>query len=179
MGAEPYWYYIHYQPDINAALQTLRQREFQTGRYYPATMFLEFSVTQASVSEAQHSSIEAAIEDADATGTQSILDIFRVVDTPCPYSEFDVSEYIRTGQSNRLDDYYHTAFSVPSDELIDLFGTEQPSHEMIESIILGDEGSKIDVAVFWDSIGRGTARYIVVYDQGQPSEIFFIGYSFD
>jgi hypothetical protein len=32
---------------------------------------------------------------------------------------------------------------------------------------------------FWDTIGRGESRYIVLYDNDQPSEIFFIGYSVD
>jgi hypothetical protein len=28
MGAEPYYYFVPYQPDVAAALQALRQREF-------------------------------------------------------------------------------------------------------------------------------------------------------
>ena len=40
MGADPWWYYVKYQEDIEDALQDLRQREFIAGRYYPATTHL-------------------------------------------------------------------------------------------------------------------------------------------
>jgi hypothetical protein len=48
MGAEPYWYYIDYQSDISAALNTLRQREFEAGRYNPVIPFLEFPIRENS-----------------------------------------------------------------------------------------------------------------------------------
>jgi hypothetical protein len=36
MGAEPWFYFVDYQSDINQCLQELRQREFKAGRYNPA-----------------------------------------------------------------------------------------------------------------------------------------------
>ena len=33
MGGEPWFYFVAYQKDINSALQALRRREFQAGRY--------------------------------------------------------------------------------------------------------------------------------------------------
>jgi hypothetical protein len=35
MGTEPYWYFVEYQSDIDGALQELRKREFEAGRYNP------------------------------------------------------------------------------------------------------------------------------------------------
>ena len=35
MGADPYFYYVDYEEDKNNALQKLRQREFEAGRYAP------------------------------------------------------------------------------------------------------------------------------------------------
>jgi hypothetical protein len=32
---------------------------------------------------------------------------------------------------------------------------------------------------FFEEVERGTGVYVVVYDQGKPSEICFAGYSFD
>jgi hypothetical protein len=63
--------------------------------------------------------------------------------------------------------------------LLTLFGTEQPTHPLIESVIVDDTTDSETAEEFWDSIDRGSARYIVVYEANRPSEIFFVGYSFD
>jgi hypothetical protein len=74
-----------------------------------------------------------------------------------------------------LGEIFNTAFPLTSSELVDLFNTEQPTHEMIESVLINSEVSN----TFWESIDRGTARYIIVHKENQPNEIFFAGYSFD
>ena len=35
MGGHPWFYFVAYQSDINIALQNLRRREFEAGRYNP------------------------------------------------------------------------------------------------------------------------------------------------
>jgi len=57
-------------------------------------------------------------------------------------------------------------FSV--EELQTFFGTDKPTVETM---------SQADA--FWDSIERGTARYVILYDNNKPNKIFFAGYSFD
>ncbi|MBD2597640.1 hypothetical protein H6G74_25440 [Nostoc spongiaeforme FACHB-130] len=181
MGAEVYWYYTNYQPDLNAALQKLRQREFQAGRYNPAIPLLDFPITENSPAPgAQHISIEAALEASEADGTRSILDILRVDDRPCPLSRDEFKKALRGGEEfyQILGEVFNTAFLLPPAELMTLFGTEQPTHEMIESVLLGNTNPN-GRNQFWHSIDRGTARYIIVYADNQPSEIFFAGYSFD
>jgi len=110
MGAEPYFYFVKYQPDLDAALQELRQREFQDGRYNPVVEFLEFPLGPHSPSPgAQHASIEEALEDADADGTRSILDLDHFSDEP----EFG-------------------AVTPLTDSLLEeFFGTTQPTRQMI------------------------------------------------
>jgi hypothetical protein len=111
MGAEPYFYFVPYQADVDAALQALRQREFQAGRYNPVLPFLEFPIGPQSPSPgAQHTSIEEACEDADADGTRSILDLDRISEEP----DFGAV--------------------TPLDEgaLQELYGTTRPTREMIE-----------------------------------------------
>ena len=44
-GAEPWWYYVKYQEDVDLALQELRQREFVAGRYNPAISELAFPIS--------------------------------------------------------------------------------------------------------------------------------------
>jgi hypothetical protein len=147
MGGEPWFYFVPYQADIDSALQALRRREFQAGRYNPVTPMPDFPVRPgAPAPGAQHGSIEEAIEDADADGTRSILDMARVADEP----DFGL------------------VTPLPEDDLVDLFGTSKPTHEMIES---NDD--------LFESLERGQGVYIVVYRDDTPSEIFFAGYSFD
>ena len=147
MGGHPWFYFVEYEPDLNAALQKLREREFMAGRYNPAVNFPEFPVgPQSPAPGAQHDSIEEALEDSDADGTRSILDMERVGEVPD----------------------YGVVAPLPKEELMNLFGTNRPTREMVES---SDE--------LFDALERGQGVYVVVYDGGQPSEIFFAGYSFD
>jgi hypothetical protein len=57
---------------------------------------------------------------------------------------------------------------LPRARLVELFGTAEPVREMVES---NDD--------FYEDIERGRGVYIVVYDEGAPSEICFAGYSYD
>jgi hypothetical protein len=147
LGGHPWFYFVEYEPDIDAALQKLRQREFEAGRYNPAVDFPDFPVTPESPAPgAQHDSIEEAQEEADADGTRSILDMERVADTA---------------------DYGAVA-AMPREVLLDLFGTDEPTREMVEG---SDE--------LYDALERGQGVYVIVYEGGRPSEIFFAGYSYD
>jgi hypothetical protein len=112
MGAHPYWYSVKYQPDVDAALEELREREFQAGRYNPVMMFPPFPITpQSPAPGPQHSSIAEAFVAADADGTRSILDIASIGDAP----DF--------GTAGPLDDGV----------LESLYGTTKPTLAMVES----------------------------------------------
>ena len=112
MGGEPWFYFVPFQADINRALQSLRQREFQAGRNNPDTTLPEFPVDENSPGPGKgHTSIEEAIQEADADGTRSILDMERVSD------EVD----------------FGVVSPMSDDDLEDLFGTAKPTREMIES----------------------------------------------
>lgn len=148
MGGHPWFYFVEYEPDVNAALQKLRRREFDAGRYNPAVDFPEFPVTADSPAPgAQHDSIEEAMEDSDADGTRSILDMERIAE------EADFNAVTR----------------MPRETLLELFGTDRPTREMI------DESDEL----FELMDERGQGIYIIVYEGERPSEIFFAGYSFD
>jgi hypothetical protein len=57
---------------------------------------------------------------------------------------------------------------VPPDQLEEWFGTDRPTRGMLE-----------DADELFESLDRGQCVYVVVYENGQPSELFFAGYSFD
>jgi hypothetical protein len=57
-----------------------------------------------------------------------------------------------------------------SDEaLMELFGTDRPTRQQIEENVF-------DV---YENIERGQGFYVIAYQDGSPSEVFFGGYSFD
>jgi hypothetical protein len=108
MGGEPWFYFVPYQPDILAALQALRRREFEAGRYNPAVMFpMDANVHSPG---AQHASIKEALEASDADGTRSILDMERIGQSPD----------------------YGVAVPLPPEILMELYDTRQPTRKMIE-----------------------------------------------
>jgi hypothetical protein len=153
MGANPYWYFVPYEADPDAALQKLRLREFQAGRYNPVQPFQTFPIDlSAPVSGPMHDSIDHVLEECDESGTRSILDIVQIAPAP-----FDGSEQP-----------YMTAFPLSPSDAEMLFGTSKPTREQVETN-----------QRMWDRIERGSAIYTVIFDKGEPREIFFGGYSFD
>ncbi|MDQ3908481.1 MAG: hypothetical protein M3268_09065 [Acidobacteriota bacterium] len=112
MGGHAWFYFVEYEPDVASALSKLREREFRAGRYNPAVDFPEFPVTpQSPAPGARHDTIEEALEDSDADGTRSILDMMRVAEEP---------------------DYAALA-PLPRETLVELFGTDRPTRAMIEA----------------------------------------------
>lgn len=185
MGGNPWQYFTPYQRDINEALQNLREQEFRAGRYGSAYWLGEMSgllptgidaavnvacffikLNQSNRSNRlirQYGSIQAAIEvilnESMPDGTQSILDMTRISAQPEDFAVCPLSE----------------------DELREILGTTQPTRRLVEALLLNE--AEIDDwhswQRFWESIGRGTGRYIVLYQEEQPTEIFIAGYSFD
>jgi hypothetical protein len=57
---------------------------------------------------------------------------------------------------------------LTNDEVLKYFGKEKPTREDVE-----------DNYDFFDDIERGKGFCITIYADGQPSELYFVGYSFD
>jgi hypothetical protein len=181
MGAEPYWYFTQYEPDVSAALQKLRQREFEAGRYNLVIRHLEFPITPTSPAPGpKHPTIEDAFRDTDCDGTRSILDIERISDVPKTrpavppdietlQAEFQakLQQHLQSDRNGYVSES-GTAAPLDSETLQALYQTAQPTREQIEE--------NMD---FFEQIDRGEAIYIVVYKDGKPDELFFAGYSFD
>ena len=106
----------------------------------------EFRAGRYRGADAHPATIEEAFENAEEDGTASILDITHITEEP---------------------EFFAVA-PLPPETLIELFGTDKPTREMIER--------NMD---FYEDIDRGQGIYIIAYKDGSPSEIFFGGYSFD
>ena len=93
MGAEPYDYTVPYEPDIQAALDKLRRRVFESKEFNGA----EFDPPTP----------EAAFELTEADGTRSILDISRISDQPdfccaAPLSSEELERYFGTQKPTKV-----------------------------------------------------------------------------
>lgn len=132
MGAEPWSSFTPYDADVQRALDRLRDEVFAAGDYRYA--------------EEDPTSIDEALEIADADGTCSVLDIERISASPefccaAPFTDSELTQY---------------------------FGTTQPTRAEIQA---SDH--------YWDDLERGQARYAIVFVRGEPTELYFAGYSFD
>ena len=143
MGASGWSYFVPYQEDVGKALEELRQREFEAGRYNRLDEYWPEKRMPVSIDE--------LMEWNETEGTHSIIDIFwGVADEP--------------GTDN-----FAMATPLSTDELMEFFGTQQPTHAMI----VEHEDEVMDYRSRWE------ATYVIVYKDDQPDEIFFTGFSGD
>jgi hypothetical protein len=63
---------------------------------------------------------------------------------------------------------YCVAAPLTPDEYRKYFGTDKPALDQIR-----------ECEDLWDDLERGMARYVFAYEEGRPTKIIFIGYSFD
>ena len=159
MGADSYFYYVNYEEDKNSALQKLRQREFEAGRYSPAMYQWDIPYPVDNLEDAptpgkQHPSIEEVWKDelVMEQGTGTILDIMQL--------------------SDKLD--YSSAYILKEEELIKHFGTDKPTREIIDKKIWD----------YWEYVAnsfgvRGVGICITVYKNDVPAELYFAGFSYD
>jgi hypothetical protein len=145
MGSSPYSYIVPYRQDFQQALDELRQREFDEGRYNPVMPFPPQFVDERSPRGPgrQHESIEEALEDSAEDGTRSILDIEFVGDE----NDFGVAR------------------RLTEEELEQYFGTTTPTRtQVLENTPSEDieRGQAVCVPVF-DDDGLPVAIYFTGY----------------
>jgi hypothetical protein len=79
VGASGWSYYVAYRPDLQAALDELRLRVFETGDYWWAVPY-EFGKSAADFANRPRTEAELWAEEiVQESGTHSILDMSRVV----------------------------------------------------------------------------------------------------
>jgi hypothetical protein len=179
MGSTGWSYYTPYKEDIAQALQDLRQREFEGGHHQQFWLFEEVpeevfeeldelepedwdqspqKLLEAFVRVLERKHIHAELPSAPQTidellerngpdGTHSILDIDHIASQP------------EDG----------AAVPLPEAKLLEWFGTNRPTRALVEKVSADDF-----LEVFLD---RWQAIFIIIYQDGYPSEIYFTGHS--
>jgi hypothetical protein len=158
MGGQYWNYFVPYEDDVGAALQKLRNETFRSGQYtHSRAVFspqdleedseLAEEVTQLKVPN----TIEELLEQEQESGTNSILDITHVSDT----REFCA------------------VTPMPAQTLRDLFGTDKPTHEMVEA------RRYLELAEHPLTCEKWMGVHFTIYRDGKPDQIFFAGVSGD
>jgi hypothetical protein len=146
--ALPYWYFVPYDPDVQRALDELRLREFEAGRYYPVIprMYSGDPHLASLHPGPGHASVAHAIAAAGDDGTRSILDIDALAPSlvsgaAAPFAERTLHE---------------------------VFDSAKPTHSAVEE----------HIAELLEDVSPGECGYVVVYDEHErePAELFFVGY---
>jgi hypothetical protein len=163
MGASGWSYFVPYQADINQALQELRQQTFDSGRYYKPAEFYE------RISSVQPDELRAYLD--DKVNALRALAKPRTIDELVAQNGEDGTHSIIDITGISLEPGFGTASPLAEQQLLDLFGTLQPSQAMIIQQLSPDMLPKLR--------RRWQALYIITFDAGQPQEIFFCGFSGD
>lgn len=147
MGSHPWSTSTPYKEPLEQTLHELRHREFLEN--------VAADRSQYKSPESIEDGIAEYIEECDADGTCSILDIEQINDTP---------EDMECG----------CACPLSKETLTKIFGTDKPTKAM-----LNDTSFRSPTSHVYDLIDRGQAVYIIVHDGDKPTELHFLGMSYD
>ena len=181
MGVDSYWHYVPYEEEANNALQKLREREFEAGRY-------EFNYSEKTGKLLNSSSDEGLLAPGKGHETMrdALIAAFGYLYEHLGYGKFKdgeyKDEYVGDGTKSILDlkevseDVGKSvAYILKKEELIKCCKTEKPTRDIIDKNM--DE--------IWDYVDtiangvRGAGICIKVYEDEKPSELFFMGFSWD
>ena len=172
MGSSMWLYWADYEPDFEMVLQKARRAVFDAGEYFlgpkPPLEWLGEPIDpddpwDPDVPKDYLEYLTWLKNAGDRPAT--IEDLIR---WNGPWGEGTqsiidierISDELFTVQSSTL---------VPDDLLLEIFGTVKPAAEMIN-----DHGMEL-----FELTSRGTAVHIVVYEDGQPDKIVYVGATFD
>ncbi|MFD7458815.1 MULTISPECIES: hypothetical protein [unclassified Streptomyces] len=157
MGACEWDYVVRYEGDVEAALASLQARVFQE----------EYG------DDGRYRSLEDLYEDEEFMGnegTQTILDIDRVVATDEPPTCSDIADY-------------GTLRPLAIHRVMHHFGTDRPSVKQYEELAAaaGEAASheEHEKGLFGECQMRWTGYYVVLYSGDKPTHLGIFGFSGD
>ena len=147
MGSHPWYTSTPYKEPLQQALHELRHREF--------LQEVAADQSQYKSPESIEEGIAEYIEECDADGTCSILDIEQINSTP---------DDMECG----------CACPLSAEKLTAIFGKDKPTKAMLE-----DHSFRSAISNVYELIDRGQAVYIIAHIADKPSELHFYGMSYD
>lgn len=162
MGASNWTYFVPYQPDLNQALQELREAVFRQGDYYgPAEWYAPLWAKRISDDRCGYVITQVASPEV-RSGPQTILDLLERNGEQGTHSILDIQGIAHVP-------FFGVAAPLTPQQLKDLFGTDRPTRPMIEQA----QAELQNLRRPWEGV------YVVVYKDGRPDEIVFTGRSGD
>lgn len=118
----------------------------------------EFAAGRYHLAHLRPATIAQAFANTGADGTRSILDMERVAPSPA----------------------VGAVAPMPRAALLAIFGTDRPTRPMLDEALRSPSADAVEaVEETMEGIGRGEGRYILLYEDDHPTEIYFCGYSYD
>jgi hypothetical protein len=174
MGSSAWWYTVDYQPDVNAALQQLRQQVYDRDDYYRESRDPDLDMTE------EEFRASLAPRDTDPERYDAIVEDWlerkpRLVPTG---PDTLVAAQPHSGTHSIIDmvngvsaePAFATVSPLAAENLIYTFGTETPSASQVEAWM------RTDIA---DERDRWVGTYIISYHDDKPVHIHFGGHSGD
>lgn len=188
MGASSWEYYVPYQADISVALQKLCESVYlEVAQKYPtrieriAQLEDDIKHLDGLYPHSQTDAHQAELRESHADDLLYSLKRLRALPEPTTIQEKIYELHIicePDGTGTILDmrgianepSYFEIA-PLSEKKLVDILGTSQPTRELIEI-------KKIKRAIIEHQRSQ-MGSYIIVYKNGQPDEIYFVGFSGD
>jgi hypothetical protein len=167
MGASGWQHFVPHDADVGRALTRLREQVFESGQFF--------------VRGPKPKTIEAALRQGREDGTHSVLDVSRVVEgpLPTPLLAWQSDVMAKTGappspaafQARMKDEmrFWGAVTSLSEAQLVSVFGSARPDHATVAT----------QSFALMMLVPRAAGVYVVVYDAGAPSELFFAGVTGD
>jgi|GEM_PF-1066585 len=173
MGASGWTYFTPYQEDIKIVLKDLQAEIFQKGEYcdpfkkYTDDYSIEdhLGETISHFDQGQMEAINKSIaflKDRNKIKVDTMSDLRSKCAESGTHSIIDIR-----GIDDSLDLYQ--SGKAPDDILIKVLGTTTPSREVVN-----ERGAPLQTLR-----GRWLCTYVLVYEHGEPVEVYFTGYSGD
>src|SRR5882724_9731460 len=148
MGASGWHYFVPYDTDVSRALAKLREDVFKRGDYYCP-------------SKKKPKSIEELIELCEESGTHSILDVTRVVDTSSPPSmntwfqslggRAPTQDEMRAFTQSQMK-AFGTVAPAPAAAISAACKTDKPDHAALEKALFGFHGLSARGTGLWTAV---------------------------
>jgi len=182
MGASSWSYFVPYQSNIDLALQEIQFRVFEEEFQNPEPLFSKAELLAHLNYELEHLEMHYPDPKVRATLKRRFQNQKkRLTSAPDPIKmrkaiDKLVKQCAENGTHSILDiktissqPEFRTIAPLSPKELLAMFGTEYPTRSMIEK----------NFTQLTKLRERWSGTYVIVYDNNQPTEIYFTGYSGD
>jgi hypothetical protein len=166
VGASGWQYFVSYQPDIAKALNELKELVFQSGNYYKREPFWQ-DTDESEYDDAPDEELRQQL--IEWLRTMKAMKEPTTIEELYLWNEEDGTHSILDIKSISAEPDFGTISPLSPETLIELFGTYEPTKAVVER-------KTVEIMKLRE---RWQGTYVILYEDGLPSEIFITGFSGD